>query len=52
MAEKLEIGATKFDAKEKMEYAKRYFHERGNYRISQSNPVGNILPNFTSYFTV
>ena len=30
MANVLEISATKFDAKEKIEYAKRYFYEQGN----------------------
>jgi hypothetical protein len=43
MAEKLGIGATKFDAKEKMEYAKRYFHQRCNYRISLQEKANPIL---------
>ncbi|XP_028413238.1 ancient ubiquitous protein 1-like isoform X2 [Dendronephthya gigantea] len=36
MASKLGINATKFDAKEKVEYAKRYLHEQG--RQSRERP--------------
>lgn len=31
MAKKLGLAATKYDAKEKVEYAKRYFHQQGTY---------------------
>jgi hypothetical protein len=36
MAAKLGITTTKFDAKEKIEYAKRYFYERGTFTVGIS----------------
>ena len=48
MAENLGIGATKFDAKEKMEYAKRYFYERACQRREQATILRNTAMSNTT----